>query len=430
MAYIEIEQLLKKTMGLSTESVGKMSIVRACKARMKMCKVANDKDYFKILQKSCDEVKALIEEVVIPETWFFRDHQPFATLCEHFSKKETKTKLKILSLPCSTGEEPYSIAMSLTQMGLKADQFLIDGIDISTQNIEKAKTCLYGKNSFRGNDLVYRDKFFQEKNGLYLLDSSISNCVRFHVGNLLDIDFVPAEHGYDAIFCRNLLIYFDQTTQHEVSRILNKFLFPKGLLFVGHAEMGALDPEHFKPTAYAKSFSLEKREKKIKTWNDAKKLKNKSAKTMSESEERRRKADLFQPLVERRKAKPLKRNNIPAKRVTEEAAPEVLKGLSKAESLANNGHLSEASEICEEYIASNNKDYRGYFLMGVIRQAVGNRQSATEQFKRVIYLQPDHHDALMYLATLAKQEGNSAEADAFYLRADRVIQRQKDNKAG
>ena len=119
--------------------------------------------YYHEVLHSGPELNKLIEEVIIPETWFFRDSKPFQSLDTLVKKKYIKTiasgkKLRILSAPCSTGEEAYSIAMVMINNGLTSNQFHIDAIDISNRNIEIASIGIYGLNSFRGGDLGFRDK--------------------------------------------------------------------------------------------------------------------------------------------------------------------------------------------------------------------------------------------------------------------------------
>ena len=110
------------------------------------------------------ELQALIEAVVVPETWFFRDREAFSTLARLVQEASPTAHAdgvrRILSLPSSTGEEPYSIAMALFDAGVPADRFSIDAIDISAHAIAVARRATYGKNSFRGHDLGFRARYF------------------------------------------------------------------------------------------------------------------------------------------------------------------------------------------------------------------------------------------------------------------------------
>jgi len=412
MAFEKIAQLLKDSMGLTAESVGASSIERAAKQRMRACKISNATRYYHTVSTSPSELKALTEAAIIPETWFFRDHQPFLALQMYVKTTwARKGLLKILSLPCSTGEEPYSIAMSLLQAGLQRQQFVIDAIDISTHNITQAKKAHYSNNSFRGQDLAFRAQYFSTQAGCFVLNDEVRASVRLHQGNLLDPIFRPFESSYHLVFCRNLLIYFDRPTQALAVKKFHKWLAEEGILFVGHAEMGAVDNQLFMPMDYSKAFAFSKRPAvtQTSTWAEPKKV-----------SERRKKA-FIQPLVERRTAastaKPKPTQAMP------EPAPEptgIEALLSQAESLANTGQLSEAANLCASVIEQYNQDSRGYFLMGVIREAVGQKEAAFVQFKRVTYLDPNHHDALIHLVSLSQQKGDSRSASAYQQRADRV----------
>ncbi|NEM13145.1 MAG: chemotaxis protein CheR, partial [Xanthomonas perforans] len=121
---------------------------------------ANEDAYWLKVHNCASEQQALVEAVVVPETWFFRYPESFVALVNLARERSTQLAgarpLRILSLPCSTGEEPYSIAMALLDAGLPGDGFRIDAMDISEVNLQRAERALYGRNSFRGDDLSFR----------------------------------------------------------------------------------------------------------------------------------------------------------------------------------------------------------------------------------------------------------------------------------
>ena len=149
----QIESLLKDKIGWSASILGSKEISRAVEKRMIAGNFPDLQTYLQQLQISPQEIDALIELLIVPETWFFRDWEPFVFL-EHYIRSEWLLKqsyrsLRVLSVPCSSGEEPYSIAMSLLNSGLMSNQFQIDAVDISKISLNRAREAVYSQNSFR-----------------------------------------------------------------------------------------------------------------------------------------------------------------------------------------------------------------------------------------------------------------------------------------
>src|SRR5579871_1305756 len=117
-----IEGLLHEAIGLDTSTIGAVAIDRSVRLRMKRSGLQSVEEYWRKLQDSAEELQALIEEVVVPETWFFRHPESFDALARIAARdwlSANKTDgLRILSLPCATGEEPYSIVITLLEAGL------------------------------------------------------------------------------------------------------------------------------------------------------------------------------------------------------------------------------------------------------------------------------------------------------------------------
>src|SRR6185503_2724728 len=146
--------------------------------------------------------------------------------------------LRLLSVPSSTGEEPYSMAMALLDAGVPSARFQIDAMDVSLHALERAAAAVYGRNSFRGTGTLGRDHHFEAAPRGRRVCQRVRRQVRFRHGNLLACPFVPPRDRFDIIFCRNLLIYFDRATQDRTIEQLGALLKPDGLLFVGSSEGG------------------------------------------------------------------------------------------------------------------------------------------------------------------------------------------------
>src|SRR5438874_734649 len=224
----KVESLLRQRIGMNAASVGPKMLERAVRARMAACKLTQSGEYWRLLQEAPSELEQLIEEVVVPETWFFRDREPFTAL-SHFVLREwlpthATRELRLLSAPCSTGEEPYSICMALLDAGLPPHRFQVDAVDISKEALAHAERAIYGRNSFRGKSLDFRERHFQKSSQGHVLDPTVRERVRFHYSNLAAPEFWPERECFDVIFCRNVLIYFDRPTQQRVVQRLGRLL--------------------------------------------------------------------------------------------------------------------------------------------------------------------------------------------------------------
>ncbi|HEX2011785.1 MAG TPA: protein-glutamate O-methyltransferase CheR, partial [Roseateles sp.] len=231
----QVEQLLHRLIGLDTGSVGRPLLARALQRRMTACGAADSAGYWQRLQQSLDERQALVEAVVVPETWFFRYPESFAILGAQAQARRLALAgarpLRLLSLPCASGEEPYSAAMCLLDAGFAAGDFRIDALDVSARVIAAARQARYGANAFRSSDLAFRERHFQAEGDGYRLNETVRQAVSFGIGNLLDPALQTGAPVYDFLFCRNLLIYFDAPTQRRALERLERLLDPAGVLF-------------------------------------------------------------------------------------------------------------------------------------------------------------------------------------------------------
>ncbi|MGB3297473.1 MAG: protein-glutamate O-methyltransferase CheR [Phormidesmis sp.] len=277
----EIEDLLRRKIGLDPDVIGARYWVRAVKKGMRMSKIQNLSDYLEALKTSPALFEALVESVVVFETSFFHNRAAFAFLRQWVAQawvrperkrpnaKESKRKLRVLSVPCATGEEPYSIAITLLEAGLSLNDFQIDAVDISAIAISKAKTGTYSPYTFRRQGYRQDDKYFSlssPKDSIksrrtaqrYLIAQSICQSVSFIQGNVLDAELLNNRDSYDIIFCRNLLIYFDQTARDRTTLLLTQLLQPRGLLFVGRTEAALVDSTLYKAVPYPQTFAYRK----------------------------------------------------------------------------------------------------------------------------------------------------------------------------
>ena len=418
MSLSEIEQLLYREIGLDVTSIGSHAISRAIDTRMSQCEANNIEHYWQLLKTNNSELRELIDEVVIPETWFFRNSEPFKMLAKYVKNewlpKETNKPLRILSVPCATGEEPYSISIVLIEAGLMPSQFHIDAIDISQRNIELCKEGSYRDYSFRSVDPYIRNRYFRKRDHRYQMDILVKATINFRQASLLDPNIVYTRMPYDVVFCRNLLIYFDRKTQQEAKKMLGKLLKDDGILFVGHAEIGQYINDWFPSNKYPKSFALRKTSETNKTAPRRKYI------SVEKALSRQRSTPLASP-AKHKTHKPI--TSKLAKQSTTSSDTKLQASLNDAEVFANSGKLIEAESICLQHLQADKQNARAYYLLAMVQLAVGNPQKAVDYLKKVIYLQPSNADALMFLATLTAEQGNPKLAARYRERGQRARQR-------
>ncbi|SPT38574.1 Chemotaxis protein methyltransferase [Achromobacter denitrificans] len=258
----EFSALLKRKMGLDSGSIGKAAVERAVRHRMNAVGVADEHEFLRQLHTVPGEMQQLIEAVIVPETWFFRYPESQIAMAglaraRLFAVGVPESRvLRILSVPCASGEEPYSIAMALLDAGVPAARFQVDAVDISERMVQFAQRAMYGRNAFRGDDLAYRDRHFVETADGHQLNAQVRERVRFQHGNLFDGNLLAGVAPYDFVFCRNLLIYFDGPTQERAVQVLRRFTRNDGVIFVGPAETSLLTQRRLPALPLARAFAF------------------------------------------------------------------------------------------------------------------------------------------------------------------------------
>ncbi|WP_339430507.1 CheR family methyltransferase [Pseudomonas sp. EA_65y_Pfl2_P78] len=403
---------LKERIGLDVTSVGPAIIERAVRQRTTLSQAANAEEYWQLLQGSRDEQQALIEAVIVPETWFFRYPESFATLGKlarnRLGELNNMRALRILSLPCSTGEEPYSIAMALLDAGLRPHQFKVDGMDVSPISVEKARRALYGKNSFRGQDLDFRERHFTPEQDGHRVNENVREQVRLQVGNVLDPALLASEPVFDFVFCRNLLIYFDQPTQKQVFEVLKRLTHVDGVLFIGPAEGSLLGRLGMRSIGIPQSFAFSRHSEPAPEPLPIPKPIP---------------LPVSQPLRSTPPTPPAR--NRPFTAVTalpttcKSANPDAATLLAHIAALANEGKSAEARAACEQYLRSHEPVAQAFYWLGLLSDVAGSALEAQGFYRKALYLEPQHPEALMHLAALLQAQGDSAGARRLQERAAR-----------
>ena len=252
------EAFLEQWIGLDSQTVGSGAIARAVKIRMNACGEPEEGAFLTRISRDAEERERFIDEVVVPESWFFRDQQIFDYLRQQapaFVQRAYPAPLRVLSVPCAAGEEPYSVAITFLEAGLSPDQFRIDATDVSRASLRRAAAATYSANAFRAADVSFRDRWFRDRDAAAELDEAVRKQVHFSWGNLLDQSFAADREPYDIIFCRNLLIYLTADARSRAEQAFDRLLAPDGILVLGAAEPPILK-RSWRPVASHAVFAL------------------------------------------------------------------------------------------------------------------------------------------------------------------------------
>ena len=215
-------------------------------ARSEALGLENFRRYFYRLRfddKEGDEFQALMNAITVNETYFFREKDQFEVLVnrilpELHESMPTNRPLRILSSPCSTGEEPYSMILHIVEEGNVVEQRDIEvvGIDIDSTVIKKAQVAKYSERSVHAIPKPILKRWFVKKSLGYELSEDLQGTVDFHVANIFDKTQMRKLGKFDVIFSRNMLIYFDDASRKEVAMTFYDMLNPGGYVLLGHAE--------------------------------------------------------------------------------------------------------------------------------------------------------------------------------------------------
>ena len=226
--------------GITFSETNRSILDSRLKERLREKSLESVKDYYKLITENKEEMKLLLDSVTTNLTRFFRN-QPHFDAFEHYviphvieEKKKTADKtIRIWSAGCSTGEEPYTIAMVLSEILPPGYDFKITASDLSLKSLMVGQQGFYPDARITGIPENYLAKYFTKVEGGYQVNKSLMEKIKFDYHNLKNDS---GARNLDVIFCRNVLIYFDEAAQTSV---VNKFYDALGdhsFLFIGHSE--------------------------------------------------------------------------------------------------------------------------------------------------------------------------------------------------
>lgn len=208
--------------------------------RLRIIGLSSFKDYLALLEHNDEEEwAAFVNALTTNLTSFFREPHHFTILAEHIANY-SKRPIMLWCSACSTGEEPYSMAMAMVDLfGSYTPPVKILATDLDTSVLAKAREGVYSMDHLEKLPADKLKRFFLKgsgaREGQVRIRQELRDMITFQRINLLDDDW-PMRGSFEAIFCRNVMIYFDKKTQHKILQKFSPLLQPDGLLFVGHSE--------------------------------------------------------------------------------------------------------------------------------------------------------------------------------------------------
>ena len=243
--FIKLADVLYRRVGISLDVKRFHILTPKIEKIMKQHKDENFRNFFHDYRfdKNKDLKQDLLNTVTINETYFYREKYQFESLVNDVlhkidAKKTANEPIRILCSPSSTGEEPYSIALSLMDEGniIEKRDIELVGIDIDSNVIEKAKKGVYSKRSIQYVPQNLLDEYFTKTGITYQIADFLRDAVNFQVVNVMDKFAMKKLGKFDVIFSRNMLIYFDDESRKNVAMTFYDMLRPNGVVFLGHAE--------------------------------------------------------------------------------------------------------------------------------------------------------------------------------------------------
>lgn len=365
--------------------------------------------YVAELSRSSDEVDRLLAAVAVPETWLFRYPRSYDLLLEFLRDRLAAgaSGVRLLSVGCATGQEAYCMAMTAAHAGWPAERVHVEGVDRNAGFLSVAERGEYGASSVRTEIPAWAVPFLRRSGERVAVDPGVRGMVRFSRADVTSPGALRGTGPWDAVFCRNLLIYLNVAARERLLEAIGAELAPDGLLFVGHAEQVircAVFP--LRAVAVPHAFAL---------------------RPVCGPAPAEGKAGTERRAVARGAARA---GSAPERRVTSPvpaaapAAPGIQRrpdeSMEEARYLADAGRAGEAETMIRGLVSRHGPSAPAMELLGMIRMSVNDREGAKRLFEQAVYLEPGRAGALLQLALISELSGDERRATSYWDRARRA----------
>lgn len=347
--------------------------------------------------KNRHHINELLSIVTNNETYFFRNPSQFEALESAIIPKLVQTKedkkIRIWSAGCSTGPEPYSIAIILSRNSFMLKDWSIEilATDIDYQCLDLARDGIYNKRALNNMSPQTIRRYFRQKGNNYELVDEIKNLVNFSYSNLQEIPYPKPVNGkWDVIFCRNVIIYFDAQQKNYVIENLHGNLTLEGYLFLGHSESLLGITDSFQPIDCAGAH-LYQRKKLDRTSPELRKPKQldkkiRSGNTTSTIFPPNQADNEIQVSVNVTEEKQKYKNDLIQDKRTSHLVFKSL--ITKGQMYADQGQYEVAANFCQRAIELQHNNFEARFLMASVLEQLGSLDQAIYEYKQTILFNP------------------------------------------
>ncbi len=393
---------MSNTIGFDINRIGTCSAIRAAQKALASFKAITaetrtSEELWNQIIHSAQCRQLFIESIVVSETWLFREPKVFqhinSTVCHRL---KTQPKVTILSAPCATGEEACSIALSLFESGHSQTQFQIIGTDISQLAIRQARKGMLTENALRTVDEARRRQWFSSTPEGWEVAAKVQKTVDFVDLNLLTVNAAQkllhlADGQFDLICCRNLLIYLTKPARKKLIRALESLLKPGGELVVGAVEPAILPASDWEPTGPL-TFSYHKRS--LPSQIQQKQTPDTGYSISSCAQENLGGLTAMTSTMGS---------------VKTAVAPTLSrKIIEEVDACANAGDIATAIQLCQQALRSDGTQTDLLYTLAMLHQTMGDYKISQKLLEKAVYLEPRHQGALLSLALIAKEQGDTA----------------------
>lgn len=429
----ELLRMLRDRAGLRTQSLEAESGEALIRRRMQAVGIESAERYRMLVDVDPEELEALVAAVAVPETWYFR----YPSSCEWLVRwlrerrraAEAGGRLRMLSAPCATGQEPITMAVCAAEAGWPLDSIEVHALDASGKAISIALRAVEQPLPLRDPLPEWAHAWFEHREGGVVPQSNLFSRIRFEHADLRTWR-AELQTPFDVVACRNLLIYLEPDARRQVIANCERRLAEDGVLLLGHADHDRELLDGFEPVGVAQTFAHRRRRPGgVPRRSDnppGVAIRDRSpveVETDAASGDHRGRSKVSPPNPESFVARATRRDVVGAEAtpdVPAVAPPTAWIEASRARVLADAGRLEEAERSCRDRLSEQPTDQAAIELLGCIRLAAGDAEEAGEWFRRLVYLVPDHADGLLHLASLAERTGDVEQASRLRERARRA----------